>query len=78
MGLDPRNSANGGTNEYSDTRKFPRLDPETVKRTEYALEGTIHIDVSALSPDDKLMLLIERYNRKTRELQQLRNDEEQY
>ena len=43
------------------------LDPETVRRIEHALEGTVEIDVSKLSADDKLTLLIERYNRKLRD-----------
>jgi hypothetical protein len=53
------------------TTMSTRLDQETIKRIDHALEGTIQVDISKLSPDDKLTLLIERYNRKCRELDQL-------
>ena len=48
------------------------LDQETLQRIDYALEGTIEMDLSKLDPDDKLTLLIERYNRKIRELKDLK------
>lgn len=52
------------------------LDHETLRRMDHALEGTINVDVSKLDPDDKLTLLIERYNRKIRELQELKSQDQ--
>lgn len=61
--------------EESSHESHPQLDPETVRRIEYALEGTVDVDVTKLSPDDKLTLLIERYNRKLREFQEMETEE---
>ena len=72
MGFDPRNSANESSGEHRGSNQSLQLDPETVKRIDYALKGTMDVDISGISLDDKLTLLIERYNRKTRELQQLK------
>lgn len=66
MGYNPGSS----TQESSEQERQLQLDPETVKRIEYALEGTMDVDISSLSLDDKLTLLIERYNRKVREMGQ--------
>ncbi|WP_276249172.1 hypothetical protein [Haladaptatus sp. YSMS36] len=74
MGIGPSNRI-GEANSDQDDFGHPRLDPETVNRIEYALNGTVDVDVSKLSSDDKLTLLIERYNRKLRELQQLKSEE---
>ena len=52
------------------------LDQETLQRIDYALEGTIDVDISKLDPDDKLTLLIERYNRKIRELKELKAEDQ--
>jgi hypothetical protein len=54
----------------TDELQSVRIDPETLKRIDYALEGTIEVDVSALSPDDKLTLLIERYNRREQKMEE--------
>ena len=52
------------------------LDQETIQRIDHALEGTINADVSKLDPDDKLILLIERYNRKIRELNKIKAEDQ--
>lgn len=77
MGIDPRRSADDSTDERREHDQHPRLDSETLKRIEYALKGTIDVDVTNLSPDDKLALLIERYNRKTKELRRLKESDSQ-
>lgn len=62
--------SNSPTDETANdsTRAEPAtLDGETVERIENALEGTVNVDVSKLSADDKLALLIERYNRMIRD-----------
>lgn len=74
MGLRPTDRPSESKNDQT-PKPNPQLDPETVDRIEYALEGTVNVDVSKLSPDDMLTLLIERYNRKIRELQQLKAEE---
>ncbi|AUV80577.1 hypothetical protein C2R22_01955 [Salinigranum rubrum] len=56
----------------SDKSSAIKLDRETLRRVDHALNGTIDVDLSKLDPDDKLTLLIERYNRKMRELNNLK------
>ncbi|MFC6942983.1 hypothetical protein ACFQE8_24000 [Salinirubellus sp. GCM10025818] len=66
MGLRSNDRPNESSDEHH--REQPAtLDAETVRRIEHALEGTVEVDVSKLSADDKLTLLIERYNRKLRD-----------
>lgn len=75
MGFNPTDRLAESQPEH-EAREPPRLDAETVRRIEYALEGTVAVDVSKLSADDKLTLLIERYNRKLRELEEIKQREE--
>jgi hypothetical protein len=77
MGFDPRQSNNEAIDEKRNNERHLQLDQETLKRVDYALEGTIDVDLSSLSPDDKLTLLIERYNRKTKKLRQLEGEDSQ-
>lgn len=75
MGFNSRNSESREDSRIGDMKEDSQLDPETVARIDNALEGTIDVDIGNLSPDDKLSLLIDRYNRKMRELQQLKGSE---
>ena len=70
MGYNPGSSTQESSEQERKLKRQLQLDPETIKRIEYALEGTLDVDISSLSLDDKLTLLIERYNRKVREMEQ--------
>jgi hypothetical protein len=69
MSFDPPRSGSDPSTGSEQTGSI-EIDPETLSRIDYALKGTIDVDISKLPPDDKLALLIERYNRKVRELEQ--------
>jgi hypothetical protein len=75
MGFDPRSSEGTKKNSVKEGSQHSQLDPETITRIDNALQGTIEVDIANLSPDDKLTLLIDRYNRKMREIQQMKNME---
>jgi hypothetical protein len=67
----PFNMAQGDATRGTDSIENDsiEIDRETLHRIDYALDGTIDVDLSNLSVDDKLTLLIERYNRKLRQIE---------
>lgn len=65
MGFDPRKREEADHSSQDPSEDYPRLDPKTVARIDNALQGTISVDISKLSADDKLSLLIDRYDRMT-------------
>lgn len=75
MGFRSRDDESIDEKQNVESGQYPRLDPQTVARIDNALEGTLRVDIANLSPDDKLTLLIERYNRKMRELQRLKGSD---
>ncbi|MFC6723179.1 hypothetical protein ACFQE1_01980 [Halobium palmae] len=68
MGFDPRPEKTEQDSE-SNPDQYPRLDPKTIARIDKALEGTINVDLTKLSADDKFSLLIDRYDRKARNVE---------
>lgn len=77
MGYDSNQTTGERAQSQNASEGTIQLDAETLQRVDYALEGTIDVDLSNLSADDKLTLLIERYNRKTKERNRLEETDDQ-